>query len=132
MQLISLVKCLIVLLVFALMPACGSGGDSDTAGSLTMSSPTPTDNKDGTYSVSTTVTYTPPIGKSAQGVVITTTATDSFGVVSTDKATLTSGSNSVIYSFLVDQKVGSSNRLSIESSIGSMTASVGVTIPALP
>lgn len=126
-------RCLAVfisLFIIMMMQGCGGGGTSDTAGSLTMTDATSTDNKDGTFSVATAVTYAPPAGKSAQGVVITTTASDSFGVVITDKATLTSGSNTVKYSFLIAQHVGFSNRVSIESSIGGMTASVGVTIPA--
>lgn len=123
-------RCLAVLLsisIIMIMQGCGAG--SDTSGALTLTAPTSVDNKDGSYSVSTTVSYVPAGGKSAEGVVITTTATDSFGVVTTDKATLTSGSNSVTYTFQVSQYVGSSNRLSIVSSIGDMTASVGITIP---
>lgn len=114
----------------AMMQACG-GGNSDTSGALTLSAPTSTNNGDGTFSVSTTVTYAPPPGKTAQGVVISTTATDSLGVVTPDNATLTSGSNSVTYSFAVAQQIGISNRLSIVSSIGDMKASVGIVIPGI-
>lgn len=132
MQINSFVKFFILVLACGFLAACGSGGGtSDTSGALTMTAATSSSNGDGTYSVSTTVTYAPPAGKSAQGVVITTTATDSFGVVTTDKATLTSGSNSVTYTFLVAQGVGVSNRLSIVASIGGMTASTGITIPAI-
>lgn len=123
-------RCLAVLLsisIILMMQACGA----DTSGSLTMTEPTSTDNGDGTYSVSTTVTYAPPAGKSAQGVVIKTTATDSFGDVTDAEATLTSGSNSVTYKFYVDQYLGVSNRFSILSSIGDMKSSVGIIIPGI-
>lgn len=114
------------------LQACGGGSQtSDTAGALTMSSPTSANNNDGTYSVSTTVTYAPPAGKSAQGVVITTTATDSFGVVISDIATLSSGSNQVVYTFKFDQHSGVSNPVSIVSNIGGMSSSVGIVIPAI-
>lgn len=120
------------LLTIVMMQACGSGGGtSDSAGSLVISTPTATDNKDGSYSVSATVTYNPPAGKSAQGVVVTTTATDSFGNFRTDNATLTSGSNSVIYTYRVQQNVGFSSSLSITSNIGGMTSGVSVVIPAI-
>src|ERR1039457_1371191 len=118
--------------IIMMIQACGSGGGtSDTAGALTIATPTTTDNKDGTFTVLATVTYTPPADKTAQGVVVTTTATDSFGNVRTDNATVTSGSNSVIYSYLVRQNVGSSIALSIVSNIGGMRASVLAVIPAI-
>jgi hypothetical protein len=131
----KVLRYLIILLslsIFMMMQACGnSGGSSDTAGSLTLTAPTSTNNNNGTYSVSTTVTYAPPAGKSAQGVVVTTTASDSFGATETRNFTLTSGSNSVIYTFFVNQKVGVSNYLSIVSSIGEMRAGVVSVIPAI-
>lgn len=119
----------LLIAVVMLLQSCGGGGTSDTAGSLTISAPTSTDNGDNTYTVSATVTYAPPSGKSAQGVVISITATDSFGGVITGNPTLTSGSNSVTYTFLVGQRT-SSNHISIVASIGGMNASVGLTIPA--
>lgn len=119
-------------IIIMMMQACGSGGGtSDTSGSLTISAPTSTDNKDGSFSVSATVTYTPPPGKSAQGVVVTTTATDNFGNFTENNATLTSGSNSVIYTYPVRQNIGISTSLSIASNIGGMTASVFVVIPPI-
>lgn len=125
----------IVFLFFSavmILHGCGSGsGSSDTAGSLTLSTPTSIDNKDGSYTVTTTVTYSPPAGKTAQGVVVTTTASDSFGNVSTKNATLTSGSNSVIYSFRVFQNIGFSSTLTIVSNIGGMSAGVSVVIPPI-
>lgn len=131
MQINSLVKYLILVLACGFLAACGGGGTSDTSGALTMTAATSKDNGDGTYDVSTTVAYAPPTGKSAQGVVITITATDSFGIVTVYKPVLTSGSNSVNFTFRrVPQHVGSSNPVTIISSIGGMTASVGATIPA--
>jgi hypothetical protein len=114
-----------------MLQSCG-GGSTDTAGALTISTPTTTDNKDGSYSVSATVTYAPPAGKTAQGVVVSTSATDSFGNFRTDSHTFTSGSNSVTYTFYVVQSVGSSTGLSIVSNIGDMRAGVSVVIPAIP
>jgi hypothetical protein len=120
------------LTIIMMMQACGNGGGTtDTAGSLTVSVPTSTNNNDGSFSVSATVTYTPPAGKSAQGVVVTTTATDNFGNFRTDEATLTSGSNSVVYSYRVHQNVGTSSTLSIKSNIGGMVSSVSIVIPAI-
>ena len=126
----KVLRCLAILLSISLMlimQGCGA----DTSGAITMTAPTSADNGDGTFSVSTTVSYIPSDGKSAEGVIVTTTATDKFSVITTDEATLTSGSNSVIYTFQVTQHSGSSNRLTIVSSVGSMTSSVGITIPAL-
>jgi hypothetical protein len=120
------------LTIIMMMQACGNGsGTTDTAGSLTISAPTATNNNDGSFSVSATVTYDPPAGKSAQGVVVTTTATDNFGNFRTDEATLTSGSNSKIYTYTVRQNVGTSSTLSIKSNIGGMVSSVSIVIPAI-
>jgi hypothetical protein len=120
------------LTIIMMMQACGNGsGTTDTAGSLTISAPTATNNNDGSFSVSATVTYAPPAGKSAQGVVVTTTATDNYGNFRTDEATLTSGSNSVVYSYRVRQNVGISSTLSIKSNIGGMVSSVSIVIPAI-
>ncbi|MBC7946803.1 MAG: hypothetical protein H7Y42_02905 [Chitinophagaceae bacterium] len=126
-------RCLTVLLSIAIimmLQACG-GGSSDTAGSLTISTPTSLDNKDGTFSVTATVTYTPPAGKSAQGVEVTTNATDDFGNSQSDTHTYSSGSNAVIYTYRVFQSVGTSTSLSIVSNIGGMRSGVSVVIPAI-
>lgn len=101
----------------------------NTSGFLLMSAPISIDNGDGTFTVSTTVTYTPPAGGNAQGVVVTTTATDSYSVVTTSKVTLNSGSNSIECSFRAMQYVGNSNVLSIVSSSGDLSVSVNVLIP---
>ena len=121
---------LLSIAVIMMLQACGDG-DSDTAGALTISQPTLTDNKDGSFFVSVTVTYAPPAGKTAQGVEVTTIATDAFGNFQSDTHTYTSGSNSVIYSFFVLQRVGSSTSLSIVSNIGDMRSAVSAVIPAI-
>lgn len=132
MRVLRFCTLLVSIAVIMLIQACGgAGGSTDTAGALTMTAITATDNLDGTYAVSTTVTYAPPAGKSAQGIVITTTASDNFGVVGSDNATLTSGSNQVTYTFTVNQLVGLTNHVSIAANIGGMTASVGTVIPAI-
>ena len=127
-----------ILIIFILsmfvitLQACGdSGGSTDTGGALTMTDPALTNNNDGTYTVKVTVTYEPRPGKSAEGVVVTTTATDSTGVSLPTKHTFTSGSNSVNFSFRVQQIPGRSNPVSIVSNIDSMSASVVATIPAI-
>ena len=65
MKAVRYLTVLLSLSIVMMMQACGDG-NSDTAGSLTISTPTTTDNKDGSYSVSATVTYAPPAGKTAQ------------------------------------------------------------------
>jgi hypothetical protein len=120
------------LTIIMMLQACGGGSSaSDTAGALTITAPSSTDNKDGSFTVSATVTYAPPAGKTAQGVVATTTSTDSFGNVSSDNHTFTSGSNSVTYSFRVFQSVGVSSTISIVSNIGDMKAAVFAVIPPI-
>lgn len=131
MKSLHVVYSLILITFLLILQACGTGGTSDTSGNLTISNPTLTNNNNGSYSVTATVTYTPPAGKSAAGVVITTTATDSFGNTRTDNATLNSGSNAVTYTYHVLQSAGTSTALSINSNIGGMTASVSAFIPAL-
>lgn len=124
---------ILLLSIFVLsLQACGdSGGSTDTGGSLTMTAPTLSNNNDGTYLVSTTVTYEPRVGKSAEGVVVTTTVTDSNGFQVSKKHTYTSGSNSVALSFIVNQSIGNSNTLSIVSNIDGMASSVIATIPGI-
>lgn len=115
-----------------MMQACGSSSSSigaDTSGALTLSVPSKTDNGNGTFTVSTTVTYVPPAGKSAQGVVVSLLTTDDSGVPVPSAHTLTSGSNSFVYSILVYQDLVFANHVSIVAAIGSMTASVSTIIP---
>lgn len=121
-------RCLTILfsLSFVLMlQGCGD----DTAGALTMTAPTSTNETPGVYSVSTTVTYAPPSGKSAQGVVVTLNVEDLSGHVSTSYHTLSSDSNSFVAKFYIDQSLVSANPVTITASIGSMASSVSAVIP---
>lgn len=113
---------LISLFSLIMLQACGSGGgSSDTAGALTISTPTANDNGNGTSSVSFTVTYAPPSGKTAQGVVVSVNVN---GLTHT--ADLTSGSNSVSYSF---PAVTNGTTLFISASVNSMTSSRAFFVP---
>jgi len=105
-----------------LLQACGSGGgSSDTAGALTISKPTAADNGNNTSTVSFTVTYAPPAGKTAQGVVVTVDVTGYLP----DKATLTSGSNSVTYTIIADN----GTTISISAAVNTMTAGTVFFVP---
>lgn len=120
------------ILIVMLLQACGGGGSSDTAGSLTLSDPTVTDGgalSGVTYSkVTVTATYTPPSGKSAQGVLISITASYN-GIVQSDDVSLTSGSNSVVKSFLIPQNLNSTSQVIIVASIGGMKSGVLAIVP---
>lgn len=121
------------LTIFSLMLGCGGGAQSDTAGALTLTAPVASDNSDGTYTVSTTISYVPPAGKNAQGLEVVVTTSDSIGTVITPLThAFSSGSNSFTYSFShIPQLTGSSNSVRIVASIGGMTASGTVIVPAL-
>lgn len=115
MKVIRLVILLLSISIVLMIQACGSGGgSSDTAGALTISAPSAADNANGTSTVTFTVTYAPPSGKTAQGVVVSVNV-NGF----TDNATLTSGSNSVTYSLIS----ANGSTLSISASVNSMTSS---------
>ena len=123
MKVIRYLAVLLSLSVVLMLQGCGD----ETGGALTMTALTKVDNGDGTYAVSTKITYVPPTGKSAEGVKVTVNVT---GVVVTPfEHTFTSGSNSFDYSVNVPQIVGASNYISIGASIGNMNASAGTTIP---
>lgn len=115
------------------MLGCGGGAESDTSGALTMTAPAATDNSDGTYTVSTKISYAPPAGKNAQGLQVVVTATDSVGtVIAPLTHTFTSGSNSFDYSISgIPQRTGASNNVRIVVAIGGMTASGSVIVPAV-
>ncbi|MDA8429285.1 MAG: hypothetical protein M0T70_08525 [Geobacteraceae bacterium] len=119
---------LLTMCMFMMLQACGSG-NTDTSGALTLTTPTAKDNGDGTYSVSTTVTYAPPTGKSAQGVIVSLQISDSNGNTLTDRQTLTSGSNSFTYGLVVVQNNTSSTYVSLVASIGDMKSSTFVIVP---
>lgn len=131
MKALRCIALLVTLTIIMMMQGCGGGGTSDTAGSLSLSAATVTDNKDGKFSVATSATYVPPAGKSAQGVVISIVVSDYITgiVLLSDNLTLTSGSNTVNFSFLANQKA-TTTQLKITASIGGMTSSVLAIIPA--
>jgi len=121
----------ICLLIFVfpsliLLQACGSGtGASDTNGALSLSKPTATVTATGSglYSVSSTITFTPPAGKTAQGVIVDIVFADSFGYSFTIKHSFTSNSNTVSVG---DFFPGPGNIVSVSASIGDMRASDSV------
>jgi len=119
----------LVLLLIAIsfvLQACGSGtGASDTNGALTLSKPTATVTAPGSglYSVSSTITFTPPAGKNAQGVIVDIVFADSFGYSFTVKHSFTSNSNTVSVG---DYFPGPGNIVSVSASIGDMRASDSV------
>jgi len=121
---------LLMLIATALLQSCGSGSKSDTGGSLTLSSPTITNNTDGTYSVTTTATYIPPAGKVPNGVVIKISETENGVLGSSFEDTLTD-SNAVIRTFVVVQSTQASKQVVVTASIGDMTSSVLAIVPAL-
>lgn len=123
MKKIILLLCSIMILVLS---GCGS---DDTSGALTMTALTST-NVDTTYTVTTTITYAPPSGKSAQGVEVTVVGAVDGVSISPLIHTLTSGSNSFAYSFTVVQGVAS-KYVSVDANIGGMKASSGIVIPAI-
>ena len=114
----------IALLLFALLTlqSCGGGGsDKGTNGSLTVSTPTVTGPTGGVYTVSATVTYTPPTGKVPNGLQVNVTSggttvphyLDSTGIFTiTDFVAQTS--SSILYT--------------ISASTGDLTSSVGVVL----
>lgn len=130
MRLHRIGRLFVLLLTVVLISSCGSGTKTDTSGSLTLSSPTKVDNTDGTYFVSTKVTYTPPAGKVPNGVVINIKELEDGIIVQNFNDTLTD-SNTVDHSFTVKQSTLSSVRVDIIASIGDMTSSVAAIVPAL-
>ena len=122
-------KSLTIVFCFLLLQSCGNA-KTDTNGSLSLSEPTLKANGDGTYAVSTTATYTTPVGKVPNGVVIHFTETENGIEAYSFDDTLTS-SNSVIRTFIVNQSTSSSVRVGIIASIGDMTSSVLTVVPAL-
>jgi hypothetical protein len=130
-RLLLIITCLTAILLIQSCGSSSSGGGSvtDTAGALTATQATAVNNNDSSYTVSTTVTYEPPIGKTAQGVVVKIVSTDSNGIVLSSDHTLSSGSNSFTYSFPVLQSAASSTHVVIVASIGGMKSSTSVVIP---
>lgn len=111
-----------------LLQGCGSGGGaSDTAGNLTISSPSAANNVGlGTSIVTFTVTYTPPPGKSAQGVVVNVSYGPVGGTPTTSAVTLNSLSNSVSFTF-----IGTNSTIyAIDAFVSGMSAGLYYTVPA--
>jgi len=121
---------LLLFMITVLLQSCGNGGNTDTSGSLTLSSPTATDNKDGSFSVTTTATYSPPAGAVPNGVVINIVESVNGIIISNTNHTLTD-SNAVVMTYLVYQSTQTSSVVTIDASIGGMSSQVSATIPAL-
>lgn len=121
--------------IIMMMQACGSGKSSgfgaDTSGTLTMTKTIDDSQKtNGLFLVSTTVTYTPPAGKTVQGLEVDMIATDGSGaLVFAENDIPFTGSNSFTRSFLVQNISDASNFVTIAASIGGMKASVLAFIP---
>lgn len=131
MKVARLVYVILLFTISFMLNGCGSGsGASDTVGALVLSGSSATDNGGGTYKISTTVTYTPPAGKTAQGVQVKLTFSDDFGNSFTENHSFTSGSNIFTYSFPVNQG-NSAFQIYIQASIGDMKSSDFVTVPGI-
>ncbi|MDA8415397.1 MAG: hypothetical protein M0023_16610 [Desulfobacteraceae bacterium] len=122
MRVMRLLTVFVSIFLIGSLQSCGSGGgSSDTAGALTISSPASTDNGNGTSIVTFTVTYAPPAGKTAQGVVVSVNVDGA-----TTNHTFTSGSNSASFSILSTN----GTLISISASVNSMTSSTIFFVPA--
>lgn len=134
MKLQHLGRMLLIMSAVFFLQSCGNGGSTDTSGSLSLSALTSTNNTDGTFTVSTSVTYTPPAGKVPNGVVIKIVETDILGDGSvtsfTSEHTLTD-SNTIDLGFHVNQSTSSSTTVVINASIGAMSSQRTAVVPAL-
>lgn len=124
MKLFRLYGCVIVFLIIIVLQSCGS----DTNGSLTISTPTVTDLKCGKYSVTATVTYTPPSGKDPNGVKVTVSELENNVLMARADYELTS-SPSVALTYPVTQSTTTPTIVTINAAIGSMTSSVLAVVP---
>ncbi len=114
---------LILLVLFCLfIQSCGSGtGASDTNGALTVTTPTATALPSGNeFSVSSTITFTPPAGKTAQGVQVDIVMVDQFGLSYSNNVSFTTNSNTVTIGHVFP---GPGNAVSVAASIGDMRSS---------
>jgi len=114
-----------------MLQGCGD----DTGGALTVVLDSSQIAETDFYKVSAEITYTPPAGKSAQGVEVTYVvkyldATQTL-VTATGTKTLTSNSNSFVLLDAVSQFADATNSVSIVASVGSMTASSFALIPKI-
>lgn len=133
MHILRLAKCLIVLLIFALLPACGSGSGDDTNGALAVSDLTVTDQTGGSFRVSGTSTYTPPSGKVPNGAQITldTSFSTPTGTPTTRANTVSLDSTGIAsFSYFVTQ--GTEPVLvTVTASIGGLKAQKSSSIPSI-
>jgi hypothetical protein len=124
-------KSLRLIIIFLLIPfimslqACGEGGSTDTSGNLTLSAPTFVDQGDGSSIGNFTATYTPPSGKSPQGILIKCGVTDADGDTQSIERSLSSLSNSVVFSF----QATNSTTIRIFASVNDMQSSALVFVP---
>jgi len=121
MKVIRLLILLISISIVMMMQACGSGGgSSDTAGALTISAPSAADNNNGTSIVTFIVTYAPPSGKSAQGVVVSVNIEGT-----TANHTFSSGSNTAVFSVVATN----GSLILISASVNTMNSSTIFFVP---
>ncbi len=114
--------------VIMMIQGCGTGGgNSDTSGGLTLSTPTFTDNLNGTSIGSVTVTYTPSAGKSIQGVVVTISITTNSGTVLVNStATFNSADTGKVLTFIAPN----STLIHISAAVNGMTAGTTAFVPS--
>jgi hypothetical protein len=127
MKLLRLYGCVIVFLTIIVLQSCGSG-KSDTNGSLTIGTPTVTDQKCGYYTVAATVTFTPPTGKDPNGEQVTVSEYENNILMDRTTDTLTS-SPSVTHTYLITQSTTAPTIVTINAAIGSMTSSILAVVP---
>jgi len=135
MKLLRFGLILMIFIMSVFLQSCGSGGGSDTSGSLTLSALASTNNNNGSFNVSTTVTFTPPAGKVPNGVEIKRVVTVQVGAgnpvsISLDPIVL-DDSPTRFMSITIPQSTAASTNVRIVVSIGDKTSSDSIVIPAL-
>lgn len=116
------VAVIVLLFVAITLQSCGGGGsDKATNGSLTITTPTVTGPTGGIYTISETVTYTPPSGKVPNGLQVNVT----IGGVTTAHYLDSTGSFTIT-DFVI--QTSSSVFYSIIASTGDLTSSVGAVL----
>ncbi|QEM67978.1 hypothetical protein FO488_07280 [Geobacter sp. FeAm09] len=120
----SFVLLLAMLLVAIILQSCGGGSDKAVNGSLTLTTPTVTGPTGGYYTVSSTLTYTPPTGKDPNGLDVKVT----MGGVS--KTIYLDSTGSYVLTDYVAQTT-SSVVYTISASTGDLTSSVATILEGL-
>jgi hypothetical protein len=110
-----------IFIISMMMQACGGGSGKETNGSLTISSPTVTGPTGGVYTISETVTYTPPSGKVPNAVPVVIT----IGGVSTTYYLDSTGS--FILTDIVLQTAGSTV-YTVSATTGDLVSSVATVL----